>query len=118
MIYAWFVAFKGLPKWLHFLMAGVVAIILFLGAKALYDASVIDGYKQREYTESVEALEQSADQRARDSVDNRMDEQERYDEIEQASGDGVLSDPELRLNCLRLRKLGRNPEPCRHISGN
>lgn len=94
------------------------ACALLFAAKAAYDASVIDDHEQDKAVQTIDALDRSAEDRAVDAIKNMIDEKEREDAIKSAPTGDALSDADLRLNCLRLKALGRVPEPCRRFSGN
>ena len=94
------------------------ACALLFAAKAAYDASVISDHEQDKAVQTIDALDRSAEDRAVDAIKNMIDEKEREDAIKSAPTGDALSDADLRSNCVRLKALGRVPEPCRRFSGN
>lgn len=82
-----------------------------------HDDRVIERHQAQQREQDVKALDMSAEERAADAMTNLINEKEREDAITAAPEGGAVSDADLRLNCLRLRKVGRIPEPCRSFSG-
>lgn len=90
----------------------VGALALLWGAKALYDASVIDRHEAEREAAAGEAREEAADERVADAIKNTRNEQELHDAIDNAPKGGELSPAARALACERLRKLGRVPPAC------
>ena len=63
--------------------------------------------------ESIGARDLAAEERAADIIENTIAEKEARDAINSVDAD----DAQLRLNCLRLERLNRFPEPCRRYRG-
>lgn len=92
----------------------VLAVFLLLwGAKAAYDASVIRDHEKDQTVKAIDALDQSAEDRANDAITNILKDKDRNDAINSAPTGGTLSPAERALNCERLRQLGRTPAACR-----
>lgn len=112
-------AIWGLPEPVRRLAAWATIIAaacaLLWAAKAAYDASVISDHEQDKAVQTIDALDEAADQRAEDTVRITTQEKEREDAIQNVP-DG--SDYQLAADCLRLAKINRFPEPCRRDGGN
>lgn len=106
-----------LPEPLRKAAAWATVIVAVLGllwaAKAAYDASVIDEHEGEKAIESIGARDIAAEERAADIIQNTIAEKEARDAINSVAAD----DAQLRLNCLRLERLNRFPEPCRRYRG-
>jgi hypothetical protein len=112
----------GLPEPIRRVAAWTTVIAaacaILWAAKAAYDASVVNDHERDKAITTIDALDRSAEDRAVDAIKNMIDEKEREDAIKSAPTGDALSDADLRLNCMRLKALGRVPEPCRRFSGN
>lgn len=97
---------RKLAAWVS--LAVAVAGLLW-AAKAAYDASVIRKHEDGKAIESIDARDQSAEERAADIIKHTIAEKEATDAINSVSA----GDAQRRLDCLRLHRLGRDPEPCR-----
>ena len=109
--------FTFLPEPLRKVAAWATVAVAILGllwaAKAAYDASVIDEHENEKAIESIGARDLAAEERAADIIENTIAEKEARDAINSVDAD----DAQLRLNCLRLERLNRFPEPCRRYRG-
>lgn len=112
----------GIPERLHRAVAWIALAVLCAALVAWWfashDAKVIERHEEKREAAASDAKERSAEDRANDAIINMINERDREDAIKTAPTGSAVSAPDLRLNCLRLKKLGRVPEPCRHISGN
>ncbi|EJU14140.1 hypothetical protein LH128_05258 [Sphingomonas sp. LH128] len=113
--------FTGLPDGIRrgavWLALALLTIALVWWWFARHDAKVIERHDEKRAATASEAKERSAEDRANDAIINMINEREREDAIKAAPTGSSVSAPDLQLNCLRLKKLGRVPEPCRHIGG-
>lgn len=91
----------------------LAALAILWAAKAAYDASVIRDHEKDQTVKSIDALDQSAEDRANDAITNILNDKDRNDAINTAPTGGSLSPAERALNCERLRQLGRTPAACR-----
>lgn len=107
----------GLPEPLRKAAAwasvAVAVALLLWAAKAAYDRSVIDEHEDQRAIESIEARDTAADERSADAIRNAASEREAHEAINSVPA----GDAQLRLDCLRLHRLGRDPEPCRRYRG-
>lgn len=83
-------------------------------AKALYNNSVIDRHEAQQEAASVGAKDAAADQRANDTIRNAAHDKEAQDAIQSVPA----SDAQLRLDCLRLSRVGIDASECRRLSSN
>jgi hypothetical protein len=95
-------------QWAIFALAIVLA---FLAAKAIYDASVVDDYEKDRAVESIDARDDAAEQRAKDTIKNTVNEKDRNDAINAAPTTGTLSPAARALACERLRQRGGELPP-------
>lgn len=114
--------FYSLPQWGRLVLYGALAILLSAGLLTwffnVHDAALIDQHEAKTEAVASEARDRSAEERADDALINLINEKDRENAIQSAPTGGAVSDADLRLNCLRLAKLGRTPEPCRRFSAN
>lgn len=114
--------FTTLPRGAKLAIAAVVGVLLAWGLWAVWlgrhDAAVVERHEAKTEAVASEARDRSAEERADDALINLINEKDRENAIQSAPTGGAVSDADLRLNCLRLAKLGRTPEPCRRFSGN
>lgn len=99
-------------KWARiavFVGAGCLAALLCVGLRACYDNRVISGHeteiKEEVLERTADANDRSADQRAKDAVENYEKEERRKDAIEKTA-DEKPSAPARALGCDRLREAG------------
>jgi uncharacterized membrane protein YhiD involved in acid resistance len=90
----------------------VVAVGLLFGAKALYDASVIDEHEAKIAKRAAPATDKAASERAQDTIKQSQNEQEARDAI-QAQPDQPIAPTSRALACKRLRDNGINSPACR-----
>lgn len=111
----------GIPERLHraalWIALALLTIALVWWFFRQHDAKVIERHEDKRETAASEAKERSAEDRANDAIINMINEREREDAIKAAPTGSAVSAPDLRLNCMRLQRLGRVPEPCRHLGG-
>lgn len=107
----------GLPEPLRKIAAWITVLVaiaaLVVVVKSIYDANVIDEHEDQRAIESIEARDEAAEQRAEDTIKNAETEREANEAINSVPA----GDAQLRLDCLRLHRLGRDPEPCRRYRG-
>lgn len=105
----------GIPERFRRAVAIALAIIALVAALAIlkgcYDRSVVKEHEVEREAAAGAARETAAAERMADQIDNAEQEDRRNDAIDQAT-DGALSDADRRLNCQRLRDLGRLPAGC------
>ncbi len=90
----------------------VVALVALLAIlKGCYDRNVVNQHEAEREAKAADARETAAAERMADQIDNAEQEDRRNDAINQAT-DSPLSDADHRLNCQRLRDLGRIPAGC------
>ena len=93
-------------------IVAALSIILFT-ARTIYDSKIVSDYELSKTIKSIDARDEAADQRAKDELANSLAEKESSDAIKNANP----GDAQLRLDCLRLERIGRIPEPCRRFGG-
>lgn len=110
----------GLPEPLRkiaaWATAAVAIVLLLIGLKAAYDASVIREHESERAADTIEARDDAAGERADDAIRQAEEERKRNEAIDKAQG-GQLSPAAHALACERLRKLGRIPPACRREGG-
>lgn len=115
---SWFGSFTPAARRLAAgLAVAIAAALLFWWWLKAHDERVIEKHQSEQREQDVKALDMSAEERASDAMTNLINEKEREDAIKAAPEGGAVSNADLRLNCLRLRKVGRIPEPCRRFGG-
>jgi len=110
-------AFLGVPARLQRLVGWALAVIVLVallwGAKAAYDASVIDHHQAKQEKKTVKALDVAAEQRATDAIVNAMAERDRENAIAAAEAAEAAKPPAeratlppttLALNCARFKR--------------
>lgn len=111
----------GIPERLHraalWIALALLTIALVWWFFRQHDAKVIERHEVKREAAASGAKERSAEDRANDAIINMINEREREDAIKAAPTGSAVSAPDLQLNCLRLQRLGRVPEPCRHLGG-
>jgi hypothetical protein len=101
-----------------FAKAAVIAALVFgtltmLGvAKCTYDRNVIEKHEARIQNRARPATDKAADERARDTIQNARNEQERHDVIA-AQPDQPIAPTSRALACKRLSDAGKHPPACR-----
>lgn len=82
-----------------------IAIALTWTGKAIYDRSVIRDHEQERAAKSIEARDKAAEERAADTIRDRMAENEREEAIRSApNGNATLAPSTQALNCERIRQ--------------
>lgn len=118
MIITWLIgkfAAAGLPEPVRKIAAYATLVVVVAGvlwgAKAAYDASVVEDHENKRAIESIDARDKSAEERADDIIKHTIEEKEAQDAIKSVPG----ADAQLRLDCLRLQRAGIDAEPCRRF---
>ncbi len=115
---AWLTALpNGVRRLIYGAGLAIIAALLVWWWMKAHDERVIEKHQSEQREQDVKALDMSAEERASDAMTNLINEKEREDAIKAAPESGAVSDADVALNCLRLRKNGRIPEPCRRFSG-
>lgn len=105
MLFALFAQITGLfpvkwPEWLKTIATWALIIIavvlIFIGLKAAYDASVVRSHEQNKTSAAIEAYDDSAASRAIDAVKNLRANDARMAEIEAASKSEIAKPPDQR----------------------
>ena len=107
----------GVPEGLRKPIAvlGAIALVLGLlwGAKAIYDASVIEDHENERAIESIEARDTSAEERAFDAIQGIIADKDRVEVVEEAAAVESAKPVEQRaklppttraLNCKRMQQ--------------
>ena len=95
----------------------LLAAVLLLGAKALYDRSVVNAHDAKREAASADNREQSSNERAADTVELDASRKGLEDAIDKAPPTGEVSPAARALACERLRRVGRAPPACGSAGG-